>query len=186
LTTEKRPNEWRPVIRAALIGVTLFGLDAVCSGQGFFAVLVAFVAIVVQVGLAIRNAVNGRWRPVTRHLAACGVYALSFLLVWTYILTDRDGAARRAEKLITACHAYEAKYGRYPEHLGELVPEFVDRIPRPAAIPLGRAALVGPGLKFVNRSSSDGFKDGKTRGPRYGSVHEITAPEAKTTSPLYG
>jgi hypothetical protein len=130
LTTEKRPNEWRPVIRAALIGVTLFGLDAVCSGQGFFAVLVAFVAIVVQVGLAIRNAVNGRWRPVTRHLAACGVYALSFLLVWTYILTDRDGAARRAEKLITACHAYEAKYGRYPEHLGELVPEFVDRIPR--------------------------------------------------------
>lgn len=130
MTTEKRPSDWRPVIRAVLVGFVLFALDAIGIGQGFWTVLVGFVAIVVHSVLAGLKISAGELRRGRLHLAAVGVYALTVVLVWTYILTDRSMASRRADALIAACHAYEAKYGRYPDRLEELVPGFVERVPR--------------------------------------------------------
>jgi hypothetical protein len=38
-------------------------------------------------------------------------------------------ARRNAESLIAACRAFEAKHGRLPETLGELVPAFLPALP---------------------------------------------------------
>ncbi len=38
-------------------------------------------------------------------------------------------ARRNAESLIAACRAFEAKHGRLPENLEELVPEFLPALP---------------------------------------------------------
>jgi hypothetical protein len=130
MATADRRGDWGPALRASLAGLVLFGMDAIVMGQGFLSVPVVFVAIVVQLGLAARHTVLRNWREALLHVAACAIYALTFLLVWTYILTNRNMAARRADALIAACDAYDAKHGRYPDRLEELIPEFVDRIPR--------------------------------------------------------
>lgn len=128
--TVGRTSEWGPVIRASVAGLTLFVLDAVVVGQGFLSSLVLFLAVCVQLIFAVAKTIKGNRRRARLHLGACAIYALTFVLVWAYIVANGKMAARRADALVAACHGYEAKYGRYPERLEELIPEFITGVPR--------------------------------------------------------
>ena len=44
----------------------------------------------------------------------------------------------RAEKLVTAIKAYQAKYHEYPKTLSQLTPEFVDHIPLAKYVVMGQ------------------------------------------------
>ena len=137
MTTVAGPGDARPVMRACLIGLVLFVLDAIVVGQGFLSSLVLCVAVGVQLIFAVLKAFKDSRRRALFHVGAAAIYALTFALVWAYIVTDWRMAARRADALVAACHAYQAKYGRYPERLEELVPEFVDRVPRAKYVVMG-------------------------------------------------
>ncbi|QSQ13815.1 hypothetical protein [Myxococcus landrumensis] len=61
---------------------------------------------------------------------------------------DRAGserAQRGAESLIAACRAFQARHGRFPEVLTELVPDFLPKLPR--------AKYDGPEFGFTYDSS---------------------------------
>ncbi|NTX12383.1 hypothetical protein HUA74_02330 [Myxococcus sp. CA051A] len=52
--------------------------------------------------------------------------------VFVVLRPDRAGserAQRNAERLITACRAFQARHGQLPQTLAELVPEFLPELP---------------------------------------------------------
>ena len=52
------------------------------------------------------------------------LYSTSYKLLFSMRFTSRVRTAR------LACRSYKAKYGRYPETLSALVPEFLAEVPR--------------------------------------------------------
>ena len=64
-------------------------------------------------------------------------------VVAIFVLTDENRPA--GKEIVAAVEAYKLGNKRYPEHLAELQPKYLQKIPRPA-----------PGTNFVYAVSSDG------------------------------
>ncbi|WP_342375445.1 hypothetical protein NVS55_29685 [Myxococcus stipitatus] len=72
------------------------------------------------------------------------------MTAYVVLRPDRAGserARRNAEQLIAACRAFQARHGRFPEALQELVPDFLPELPR--------AKYEGPEFGFTYDASPD-------------------------------
>ncbi|MFA5140805.1 MAG: hypothetical protein WC728_16385 [Elusimicrobiota bacterium] len=119
--------------RAWLIAAALFYLDAFVLNQGSIAVftlLSVFFYRLPRAFLAVRE-------PDIRknRLQRAGIYTLMAVLILAANLLNNAHARSQAVRLITKCNDYKAKYGRFPDSLEALVPEFIHRVPRAKLVP---------------------------------------------------
>jgi len=80
--------------------------------------------------MIIKALVRWKNKPILKkRLAACGIYFLMSLLIFTSISLNNKIARSRAAMLIAACEKYKDKNNKYPENLSDLVPHFIKKIP---------------------------------------------------------
>ena len=63
-------------------------------------------------------------------LSKAAVTSIGGFAALTIIVYGNVIARERAESLVVAVEQFHAKHGRYPERLGEIVPEFIPEIPK--------------------------------------------------------
>lgn len=102
--------------------------DVFLLGQG----VVAAGAFLVGVFILLM----GVWSILSRDREKAKARGLTALLVMgtavlamASISANNVLAAKRCDRLIAACEQYHAKYNKYPDQLGQLVPEFVSSVP---------------------------------------------------------
>jgi hypothetical protein len=110
------------------IAVAVFILDAYLLNQGFVALI--FLTLVAPITLiraffAWKNTETRR-----RRLSDAGIYFVMAVSVLAYIQVGNSRAAIKAELLIAACEEYRSVHILYPESLTDLVPDFIDKIPK--------------------------------------------------------
>jgi hypothetical protein len=138
-----------PLRRSALVLLVLVALDGVVVGQGLLTIVIAALAVVTQIGLSLWRALKREKARSLAHLGAAGVYVVTVCLVWGYIAFNARLAQRRAGQLIAACRDHEAKHGRLPQTLADLVPGSLPSVPR------ARYTLLFGGFQY-SVSAADG------------------------------
>lgn len=114
--------------KSAIIAVMLFVADSsLFMDGGLIAIATLFIAIPVLLFKTIR------WRAdkvvLKRRLIVVGIYALMAILSLSVNALNNFFAEKRMMTLAAACELYKAKYGRYPDALSQLAPEFIKTIP---------------------------------------------------------
>lgn len=107
----------------AALAFAILVLDALVLGQGT-------LALFAMVGTFLKAAL-GRERP--RFWARSGIYAACFAATLGVLRLNDRIARSRAETVIAAVGAFQAKAGHYPDRLEELVPAYLPAVP-PAKI----------------------------------------------------
>jgi hypothetical protein len=100
-------------------------LDVVLDGSYIFSAVICPIGFVV--GLA--------WNIVRRpNLGLAAARLLIPLVTGVFVVTNYSVQSRiamhNAERLIQACERYREANGNYPEQLGDLVPRYVNSVPR--------------------------------------------------------
>ena len=93
---------------------------------------------------ALVTGLRANWRR-SAILGAGAVVGLVIVyeLIAIFVLTDENRPA--GKEIVAAVEAFKAGSKRYPEHLADLQPKYLEKIPRPA-----------PGTNYVYAVSSDG------------------------------
>jgi hypothetical protein len=120
--------------------VAIFALDGLILGQGILSgvVLVYAVLFLVPLGVLVRKDKSlGRLR-----LKKAGIFAMTALAVFGVVFLNNRLAESSASDVIAAVVQYRGKYGRYPDQLQELVPEFM------VAVPLAKLTLSNNGFGY--------------------------------------
>ena len=112
--------------RAVTLAAFLVVLDAFYLNQGVIAALVGAGLLLIGVPRALTAKLSEVRRQRLRNL---GIYFTAVVLVFALDAANNHLARTRAEHLVVAVKAYQAKYHRYPQSLNDLMPEFVDRVP---------------------------------------------------------
>ena len=113
---------------ALYFALTLFVLDALVMGQGLVAALTLIGVGVWLLPKAYLFALIGRnaW-PTLRLAAVLGVAAIAIMATINF---NNGVAHERAEQLVGAIESYRTVTGRYPADLDDLVPGYVQTVPR--------------------------------------------------------
>lgn len=119
----------RWVIPHVVAAAALYLIDALYLGQGALAGLLTAIMVVTGLIHVVRGLFGDRAR-VTRGAVLIGLYAAMMLLVVLTIRASNREARVRADRVIAALQGYREARGTYPEHLAELVPEFLPAVPR--------------------------------------------------------
>lgn len=112
--------------RGSLLGMLiLLVVDVAMMGSLGFSLFICPLWFLVQTA---RTAI---WRPawpvgLTRILAPAVVFALAIGNAWLQWGMERANASR----IIAACEQFHAANGKYPAALDDLVPHYLDRVPR--------------------------------------------------------
>jgi hypothetical protein len=116
----------RPGIGGSIAGAcVLLALDGAFYGSFLTSILVCPVWILVSL---VRSAalLPGWWNSLVR----IAIPALTLILVYgNDALQMRIGRAN-ADRIILACEQFHSDYGRYPRTLADLVPRYLDEVPR--------------------------------------------------------
>lgn len=118
------------LLPTAVVLCGLFLFDLGYSGQGLISLLVAVTGFTF---LAVRALWS--WSRGTPALArARALRAAMYLFLGAATLATmrfhRTTAETHAARVIDACRAFEARRGKLPDRLDELVPEFLPAVPR--------------------------------------------------------
>lgn len=122
-----RPIRYRPSVIGALLLVVVDGF-LLLPGIG------AILALLIVTGCWVTAVVRLFYRPAgvlpaflkgLIYLAA--ILAIGGTMHFHKIIADHNGA-----KIVTAIEAYHRAHGTHPENLEELVPEYLEAIPRPS------------------------------------------------------
>ena len=130
MTSSSRENCPRgPSILPSIIFATiLFCFDALMMNF----VLWLWLAVVWQVLVAVVFLFLNQNESVRRHrLRKIVVYSLAALLAPGVVRVNEHVAPLHAQRLINAVEDYRATTGAYPKKLEDVVPEFIDKVPRP-------------------------------------------------------
>lgn len=109
-------------ISVLLKALFLFILDGIFFQQGVISFIVALICVpkfFYAVFKKNRNSIKTE-----------GLFILTVVLVFSFIISNNHLARSRTEKLIKVCNVYKEKYGHYPEKLEDLVPEYYSKVPR--------------------------------------------------------
>ena len=127
---ETQPNSavthWvAPELPAA---VSLYGLDALVLGQGFVALgLSLLVTLWLLPKWLLLRATRQSGRATARWSVSLGLCAVAIMLTINF---NNHLARQRAGELVSAINHYRAVAGAYPQALDDLVPVYIDAIPR--------------------------------------------------------
>jgi len=107
--------------------VVLITVDAFVFNQGIISALVGIWMLFISLPRAVFSKI-----PEQRHLrlARVVIFLVAVFIVIGLNRLNNQIAKNRAETLITAVKSFKQQYHRYPVKLDELVPEFIDHIPR--------------------------------------------------------
>jgi hypothetical protein len=128
MRTEAQPPRLR---RTAVALALLFLADLGFAGQGIFSLVVATIGVGLLTLGALWAAVRGtapralaRSRAVRAAMYLClGVTTVAVMRI------HATTAENHAAQVIEACRAYQARHGKLPDRLQELVPEFLPAVP---------------------------------------------------------
>ena len=122
-----RPTRWLRPLLLSLLFVTV-------DEQGGVALLLAVFLILVYLP---RTLYAAQYRGCqTERLIRLAIYGTAIMVVFGLRFFNSLLAMERAEKLIAAVESFKAQYGQYPNHLNELVPQFLPEIPTKAKLTL--------------------------------------------------
>jgi hypothetical protein len=117
--------------RTAVALALLFVADLGFAGQGLFSLVVAGVGMgLLALGAlwaAVRGTAPGVWAR-SRAMRAAMYLCLGIATV-TVMRLHTATAETNAAQVIEACLAYQARHGRLPDRLQELIPEFLPAVP---------------------------------------------------------
>jgi len=137
-TVPARPEAKRISLRRASVwAVALVTVDAFYLNEGWLA---AIVGLGMLLGSPSPAAIAKHSEQSLRHLARVAIFLAAALLVFGLNWANNLIAERRFEMLITSIKAFKHEHQRYPAKLDELVPEFLDHVPR-AKYTLGFSAF---------------------------------------------
>ena len=108
-------------VSSLLKALLLFVLDGLFLQQG----VITFIAAIICVPRFFYAVFKKDRESMKRE----GLFVLTVILVFSFILSNNYIAKDRTEKLIKVCNLYKDKYGNYPEKLEDLVPEYYSRVP---------------------------------------------------------
>ena len=118
----------RSLIFVSIAALTWGMVDAFFFGQAVISIILC-VAGVLYYPLRAIQARKDEARVKLR-LSKAAVTSIVGFAAFGIIVHGNMIARERAEKLIEAVEQFNAKHGRYPERLEELVPAFIPEIPR--------------------------------------------------------
>ena len=139
---DKEANMKKTIIIAAAV----FILDAYFLNQGFIAVL--FLTLVAPITLISALFAWKNTGTRKRRLSGAGIYFIMAVAVLAYIQLGNSRAGKKAEVLIAACEEYRTVHIAYPESLTDLVPDFIDKIPK------AKYAYAAGQFHYVSRKDS--------------------------------
>ena len=103
----------------------LFVMDALIVNVVFFSLLVGIPLVVVGLPLLLLKR-DGR----RQGLGIIGIFAGVLVMVVVMVKVNAYVAPLHADRLIVAIESYRAATGVYPKELDDLVPKFIDHVPR--------------------------------------------------------
>jgi hypothetical protein len=153
------PTE-RGLAFVAMLAASWALIDAFILSQGAIAVVLAAIAVFYLFPRAI-PARRDR-RLLRLRLGKAGLTLLAGVIAFGVIRLNNSLAARRAESIIAAVEQFRSQSHRYPDSLQELVPAYLEDVPRPKIV------LVSDGRGFVYSSNAGGHSLAYTSIPPYG------------------
>lgn len=121
------PPKVRSFRTALVLAALLVIVDAFVINQGVASGLVGLSLLLVGVPRAFLPKFAMVRSLRLRNLA---VYGMAVVLVFALNAANNRLAKGRADMLVASVKAFHSKYQRYPRSLDQLVPEFIERIPR--------------------------------------------------------
>jgi hypothetical protein len=115
---------------AVFISCALVVLDVFLLGQGIISAIFGALIVVLYLPYILSNSFRKDPAALKFHRKNISIYLIAVGLALGLIGGNIGIAHYRAQDLIAALKSYNAKYGQYPERLDQLVPEFMDKIPR--------------------------------------------------------
>jgi hypothetical protein len=112
------------------IAFLVYVFDALITSQGAIAILVCFVFFLWMIPSTLIAARKDKVLGMFRAKKAF-IMLIMVLAVFGTVAINVRLAAHRADRVVDAIKQYEAKYGKYPQRLEEVAPEFIPSIPRP-------------------------------------------------------
>ena len=137
------PNRTKTYTKSICVAAGLFILDAFGLNQGFLALCLMLVSVLVLLPRALWALRENR-RPAEQRLVKTGIYLLTAVAIIACNSLQNRMADRQAIKIGNACLAFHAKYQRYPEDLNELVPAFLP------SVPVAKYSLMGNAVFFYS------------------------------------
>jgi hypothetical protein len=116
-------SSWTFVWAALLVAVDAFVLN-----QGGLALVVGFWMLFIALPRAAFFTKDSALRR--QRLARAGIFLVAVALVIGLNRANNEIARGRAETLVAAIKAFHQQNHRYPDKLDELVPAFIDHVPR--------------------------------------------------------
>lgn len=121
-------TRWNRWIRPIVLSLLLILLDEL----GVFAFLIGAFLILVYLPRSL----------LARKYAACrkerlirfAIYLSAIGVVLSLVTINKHIAKERAERIIVAVENYKAANGKYPDRLGQLVPQFIAEVPAKARV----------------------------------------------------
>lgn len=131
----KKPIKTRPlpsVKRSVFWAVGFYAWDVLVSGLPVIGLSISFLACVGYAFFALVRRVRQE-NDIARRYALRGLVYLAAVaaIVSSHGLNLKMGAGN-AERIIAAVEMYHQDYGRFPESLEALVPQYLDRVPHSA------------------------------------------------------
>ena len=124
--SDDRPRD-PSLIGVMAVATILFALDGLVVNVVFFSILPVVIELLVLLPLSFLK----RYKPLRRHrLKSIGVFLGALALVIVMVNVNARIAPLRAQRLIDAIESYRAATGDYPQKLDDLVPKFIDGVPR--------------------------------------------------------
>lgn len=114
------------LVKAVVLAAVLVAIDAFLLNQGVIAALVGVWMLFV----VLPRAAFGEPAVRRARLMRVAVFLAAALLVFGVNWLNNAIARSRAETLIVAINAFKKTNQRYPRDLSELVPDFIDQVPR--------------------------------------------------------
>ncbi len=114
-----------------LICALLYSFDALYVGLPFLGILFCVVSMLVNFWRFLRHR-KARRSVVTRYGIRSLVLCLTVLAILGTFMFNRHMGYVNAKLIIKAVEDYRIAHGEYPEKLGDLVPQFLSKVPRSA------------------------------------------------------
>ena len=120
----------KPLVTAAIVGTLVYLFDGWVLGQGALSLLVGAIAMLVAIAKGLAALLGKRSRAAAVQLAVALLWVSTMALTIVTVRFQASHAQARAETLVSACKAYKATNGVYPERLQDLVPRYLPSVPR--------------------------------------------------------
>ncbi len=113
---------------SGIVAASLFALDAFVMNQGAIAFLMLVISVFILLPIAVYH--QFKYRDGRQRYMRSAVYASAALLVFGANYVNNSIAQARARELVEVIERYHTENENYPKSLQELVPRYIDKVPR--------------------------------------------------------